>query len=194
MLCWWGPHPGRTGADACCRRPDKPCVAAAGQAPLPGTCSQSVPTGISSVIPARTCTFHLLSRAHSVWSSGLQWTLTKVTPAGWKQGRRWAHVVTGWVGCPQPAAAWHGGSSGHRGSPAGTEVPSRPRLRGVPPNTEPGSPAAVCPVPSSGPGDEKGGVPGEDTWGLGPRGGVCCMQAATDGGGHQGGRWPGSGL
>ena len=88
----WGPHPGRTGADACCRRPDKLCVAAAGQAPLPGTCSQSVPTGISSVIPARTCTFHLLSRAHSVWSSGLQWTLTKVAPAGWKQGRRWVSV------------------------------------------------------------------------------------------------------
>lgn len=52
---------------------------------LPGTCSQSVPTGISSVIPVRTCTFHLLSRAHSIWSLGLEWTLTKVTPAGWKQ-------------------------------------------------------------------------------------------------------------
>lgn len=52
---------------------------------LPGTCSQSVPTGISSVIPTRTCTFHLLSRAHSIWSLGLEWTLTKVTPAGWKQ-------------------------------------------------------------------------------------------------------------
>lgn len=52
---------------------------------LPGTCSQSVPTGISSEIPVRTCTFHLLSRAHSIWSLGLEWTLTKVTPAGWKQ-------------------------------------------------------------------------------------------------------------
>lgn len=48
----------------------------------PGTCSQSVPTGISSVMPARTCTFHLLSSAHNIWSLGLQWTLTNVTPAG----------------------------------------------------------------------------------------------------------------
>lgn len=79
-LCWWGPHPGATG--------QKPAVGGLTSPvcppPLPGTCSQSVPTGISSVIPARTCTFHLLSRAHSIWSSGLQWTLTKVTPAGWK--------------------------------------------------------------------------------------------------------------
>lgn len=57
--------------------------------PLPGTCSQLVPTGISSVIPARTCTCHLLSRAHSIWSLGLEWTLTKVTPAGWKQEGTW---------------------------------------------------------------------------------------------------------
>ena len=60
-------------------------VATAHPAPLPGTCSQSVPTGISSVIPTRTCTFHLLSRAHSIWSLGLEWTLTRATPAGWKQ-------------------------------------------------------------------------------------------------------------
>lgn len=52
---------------------------------LPGTCSQSVPTGISSVTPVLTCTFHLLSRAHNIWSLGLEWTLTKVTPASWKQ-------------------------------------------------------------------------------------------------------------
>lgn len=79
-----GVPPWGDGVDACCQRSDEPCVAAACPALLPGTCSQSVPTGISSVIPARTCTFHLLSRAHSIWSSGLQWTLTKVTPAGWK--------------------------------------------------------------------------------------------------------------
>lgn len=38
----------------------------------PGTCSQLVPTGISSVTPMRTCTPHLLSSAHSIWSLGLQ--------------------------------------------------------------------------------------------------------------------------
>lgn len=79
-----GSPPWGDGVDAYCQRSDEPRVAAACPAPLPGTCSQSVPTGISSVIPARTCTFHLLSKAHSIWSSGLQWTLTKVTPAGWK--------------------------------------------------------------------------------------------------------------
>lgn len=50
------------------------------------------------MIPVRTCTFHLLSSAHSIWSLGLEWMLTKVTPAGWKQrgtllrqgGRGWA--------------------------------------------------------------------------------------------------------
>lgn len=62
------------------------------RAPLPGTCSQSVPTGISSVMPTRTCTLHLLSSAHSIWSLGLQWMLTKVSPAGWKWGEKegWA--------------------------------------------------------------------------------------------------------
>ena len=51
---------------------------------------------------------------------------------------------------------------------------------------------AVCPAPSGGPGDEKGGVPGEDTCGLGPRGGVCAacrrqqMVGATGEGGGGG--------
>ena len=68
---------------------------------------------------------------------------------------------------PQPTAARHGGSSRHRGSPEGIEAPGRLRPRDVLPNTEPDSPAAACPRPSGGPGDEKGGVPAEDVLSLG---------------------------
>lgn len=49
---------------------------------VPGMCSQAVPTGISSVMPARTYTLQRLSSAQSMRSLGLVWTRTKRTPTG----------------------------------------------------------------------------------------------------------------
>lgn len=98
---------------------------------LPGTCSQSVPTGISSVIPARTCTFHLLSSAHSIWSLGLEHTLTNVTPVGWKQEQKVQRLevsICSSPGQPDTGASMRAGLVGSRmdgpGPVAGPWVPS----------------------------------------------------------------------
>lgn len=89
---------------------------------------------------------------------------------------------------PQPMAACHGGSSKHRGSPAGTEAPGRLRPRDVLPNTEPDSPAAACPGPSGGLGDEKGGLPAETRWVQGWGGGcAACRRGQTLGATGEGG-------
>lgn len=123
---------------------------------LPGTCSQLVPTGISSVMPARTCTFHLLSSAHSIWSLGLEWMLTNVTPAGCKKEEPFLREGGGgacdfWREQGQKVWGRHGtGGAGEAEWTSQGETPSLPRQanpdRGTAHHTrKPSSSAAACP-------------------------------------------------